>query len=168
MKPIRPTGKSAASEPRPAPKRAFKPRDLSSLMPGITREAFRKRSPASVTLFIEWREIIGPNLADRTEPRKLSAGTLTVSCNGPVAMEIQHMQGALISRINTWCGHTIVERLKLTQDFQAGGQKKPLQQGRPTAPDIVPVRVPDLPEGPLRQALEALGTRLAERSTRRR
>ncbi|NHN88665.1 DUF721 domain-containing protein [Acetobacter sp. LMG 1627] len=133
------------------------------LIPGITREAFRKRSPAHVTLFIDWMQIVGQALADRTEPRKLSAGTLTIACRGPVAMEIQHMQTALVDRINTWCGHRIVDRLKLVQDFQptsphlATGAKK---QPRVSVPPVV---VADLPEGPLREALEALGTRLAER-----
>lgn len=166
MKPARPARKSETGTAEP-PRRSFKPRDLGSMIPTLTREAFRRRSPASVTLFIDWMQIVGESLGTRTEPRKLSAGTLTIACRGPVAMEIQHMQTALIDRINTWCGQRIVERLKMTQDFQPANQTS----GRParrTPPNVQPVIVDDMPEGPLRDALEALGTRLAERNATRK
>ena len=137
------------------------------MIPTLTREAFRKRSPASVTLFIDWMQIVGESLGTRTEPRKLSAGTLTIACRGPVAMEIQHMQTALIDRINTWCGQRIVERLKMTQDFQPSSQTSGRPARRQTG-HVPPVVIDDMPEGPLRDALEALGTRLAERNATRK
>lgn len=170
MKAARTSGKAGKNkaedrQPPQPPKRAFAPRTLSTLLPGVTKEAFRKRSPATVTLFLDWSNIVGESLARRTEPRKLGAGTLTIACHGPVAMEIQHMQAALINRINMWCGQKIVERLRLTQDFQPT-TPKPRAVARQSAP-LTPPDLPDFPEGPLRDALEALGTRLAERRNRR-
>ena len=163
MKPARPTGKGRNGEMPTPPKRTFTPRELGTFIPGIAREAFKKRSPANVTLFLDWPKIVGTHLANRTEPRKLSLGTLTIACSGPVAMEIQHTQTALIDRINTWCGHKMVERLKLVQDTTLRPATAPRRLTTGQSAAISSVKVPDMPEGPLRDALEALGTRVAER-----
>lgn len=72
------------------------------------------------------------------------------------------MQESVIERINTWCGQRIVERLKITQDLQPAARSAPR---RPKVA-VTPTELPDMPEGPLRTALEALGTRLRERGRR--
>lgn len=165
MKATKKTGKSKTAEAQP-PKRAFTARSLSALLPAVTRPAFRKRSPATVTLFLDWHSIVGPSYASRTEPKKLTAGTLTIACRGPVAMELQHMQASLIERINTWCGPQTVERLRLTQDFQPSAQSS--RTARPKPSPVSSVSLPEMPEGPLRDALEALGSRINERGGARR
>ena len=43
-----------------------------------------------------WSGIVGPILADLTVPRRLSQGTLTIGCSGPVAMELQHLSTELL------------------------------------------------------------------------
>lgn len=153
------TGKSSATF-TPS-RRAWAGRDLGALLPGVTKPAFRKRSPATVTLFLDWKKIVGPSYATRTQPKKLSAGILTVACQGPAAMELQHMQSGMIDRINRWCGPGTVFRLKITQDFQP--VKATTSPRRKPVTPIEPVSLPDLPEGPLRDALEALGNRISER-----
>ncbi|GBR06629.1 DciA family protein [Acetobacter oeni] len=165
MKATKKVGKGDAVKTEP-PKRAFTARSLSALLPAVTRPAFRKRSPATVTLFLEWGSIVGPAYASRTLPKKLTAGMLTIACRGPVAMELQHMQAGLIDRINTWCGPNTVVRLRLTQDFQAPADSGRTKRVKPAA--VAPVSLPDMPEGPLRSALEALGSRISERGGRRR
>ncbi|GEN60988.1 hypothetical protein ANI02nite_28720 [Acetobacter nitrogenifigens DSM 23921 = NBRC 105050] len=158
MKPVRKSGKAAAAEAPPP--RAYAARSLSALLPGVTRPAFKKRSPASVRLFLEWDSAVGPAYGARTAPQKLAGGTLTIACQGPVAMELQHMQAALIDRINAWSGYTLVERLRLTQSVQAA----PRQSGASRkAPAPAPLSIPEMPEGPLRDALEALGGRVRAR-----
>jgi hypothetical protein len=101
------------------PRRSFVTLPLAQLVPAVTRAAFKKRSPAGATLMADWVSIVGPQLALVTEPRRLTRGTLTVACAGPVAMELQHLQGALLDRINTQAGQTLVERLRFTQDHVA-------------------------------------------------
>ncbi|NHN84197.1 DUF721 domain-containing protein [Acetobacter musti] len=164
MKAAKTTGKGNTAETQP-PRRAFTARSLSALLPAVTRPAFRKRSPVAVTLFLDWHNVVGPNWALRTEPKKLSAGTLTIACLGPAAMELQHMQTSLIERINTWCGPGTVERLRLTQDFQPPARSS--RAPRSKLASAPPVTLPDMPEGPLRTALEALGSRISERNRRR-
>ncbi|MFC7542493.1 DUF721 domain-containing protein [Siccirubricoccus deserti] len=79
---------------------------------------FRKKSPGGATLMADWPAVVGPALAAVTTPKRLSAGTLTVGCVGPVAMELSHLAPQLIARINAHLGRVTVERLRFVQ--QAG------------------------------------------------
>ena len=135
----------------------YGPRAVGALLPQITRPAFRRRAPATAQLLLDWASIVGPALAAVTLPRRLSAGTLTIACAGPVALELQHLAGEVISRINLHAGTALVTRLRFTQDA-----------GRPHATPPTPFRRPAvaqanqavsaLPPGPLRDALAALGS----------
>ena len=97
-------------------RRAYAARGLAELVPGLTRAAYKKRSPAGALLMSEWASIVGPRLAGETEPRRLSGTQLTIACSGPVAMELQHVSGVVIERINTHAGRRLVERLRFVQD----------------------------------------------------
>lgn len=136
----------------------YGPRPIGALVPGITRPAFRTRSPAAAQVMADWAEIVGPALAATTVPRRLVSGTLTLACAGPVALELQHLAGQLIERINAHAGRVVVQRLRFVQDAVPAGPPAPVR-----GPNAAPVAVPGLPDGPLRDALAALGGRLAQR-----
>jgi hypothetical protein len=133
------------------------PLSLGSLIPTVTRPAFRKRSPAGAQLLADWPQIVGPALAAVTSPLRLTSGTLTLACAGPVAMELQHLAPELIGRINGQLGRAAVERLRFVQQAPAASGPRP-PPARPEAP--LPAELRDrlaaLPEGDLRQALENL------------
>ena len=135
------------------------PLPLGSLIPAVTRPAFRKRSPAGAQLLADWAQIVGPALAAVTSPLRLTSGTLTLACAGPVAMELQHLGPELIGRINGQLGRAVVERLRFVQQAPAGTPRAAAPRpAAATAP--VPASVQDrlaaLPEGELREALEKL------------
>ena len=96
-------------------RRAYVARGLAELVPGLTRAAYQKRSPAGALLMSDWTSIVGPRLARQTEPRRLSGTQLTIACSGPMAMELQHASGTLIERINAHAGRRVVERLRFVQ-----------------------------------------------------
>ena len=98
-------------------RRAYVARGLAELVPGLTRAAYKKRSPAGALLMTDWASIVGPRLALETEPRRLSGTQLTIACSGPMAMELQHVSTTLIERINTHAGRKLVERLRFVQDL---------------------------------------------------
>lgn len=113
--------KEPSSDNKPAPlppldRRAYAARGLAELVPGLTRAAYRKRSPAGALLMSEWQQVVGPRLAAETEPRRLVGLQLTIACSGPMAMELQHLSAVLIERINTHMGRKLVDRLRFVQD----------------------------------------------------
>jgi hypothetical protein len=132
------------------------PLPLATLIPAITRPAFRRRSPAGAQVMADWAAIVGPALSAVTQPLRLTQGTLTIACAGPVAMELQHLAPELLRRINGALGKAAVERLRFVQ--QAAARPAPAAAPAPAGPLPGPVaeRLAGLPEGELRQALEKL------------
>jgi len=150
----------------------YGPRPLGALVPRLTRPAFRRRAPATAQVLADWPAIVGPAIAAVTSPRRLTAGTLTIACSGPIAMELQHLATELIGRINTHLGKPVVASLRFVQTAS------PPAPAPPPAPPASPAdlaaaeaAVATLPKGELRDALAALGHTIlsAERklSTRR-
>jgi hypothetical protein len=143
--------------PHQSVRHVYGPRPVAALVPAIVRPAFRRRAPATAQVLADWEAIVGPAVAAVTTPRRLSAGTLTIACSGPVAMELQHLSAALINRINAHLGEIAVRQLRFVQNAVPTPVSLPLP---PPGPDIAAAAkraVADLPEGGLRDALEALG-----------
>jgi hypothetical protein len=115
----------------------------------------------------DWMEIMGPDLGARTVPQKLSAGTLTIACAGPAAMELQHFAPQLIARINGHLGGHIgghgdkapIQRLRFVQQIAA---PKAAVVDRPRAPPKPPPPI-DLEPGPVKDALARLAQALHAR-----
>lgn len=148
------------------PSRGLRP--VSALVPALARSAFRRNTPASAQIMLDWPGIVGPALAAVTEPRRLVGGTLTIACSGPIAMELQHMAIELMDRINTSLGGHSVRALRFMQVSPRGLPHAPVRHAPPPrAVEAARKAVADLPEGPLRDALQALGGAvLAPRKTR--
>ena len=138
---------------KPARRHPFGPRPIGAVLPAITRPAFRMAGPAAAQLMADWPAIVGPALAATTAPRRFAAGTLTLGCAGPVALELQHVATQVIERINTHVGRALVQRLRFVQEPAL----RPTSGRPPTRPPAEPVPVEGLPDGPLRDALAALG-----------
>jgi len=141
-----------------ADRHVYGPRPLGALVPKLARPAFRAMSPGTGLIMADWVSIVGPMLAAVSVPRRLAAGTLTIACAGPVAMELQHYATELISRINTHLGATAVRSLRFVQTTSVA--PRPPQPAPPVPPWVAAAAetaVAALPEGELRAALAALG-----------
>ncbi|GBR05689.1 DUF721 domain-containing protein [Asaia siamensis] len=163
----------AAAE-RPPERRAMTGRALGSILPQVTKPAFSKRAAPAIRLILDWAEIVGPALAAQTEPRRVSAGTLTIACTGPVALELQHLAPQLIERINTHCGplrsgrdlrfddgSILVRKLRILQDPSIVRPVTPAARPMPQ-----PVSIPDMKEGDLQAVLARLGGHIKRRPRR--
>ena len=147
----------------PATRYPYGPRPLAALIPGVARATYRRQGTATAQILADWEAIVGPALAAVTVPRRLSAGTLTLACSGPIATELQHVSTQLLERINAAIGPgsggqrpgspAAVERLRFVQDLRLRPIASPAALPDPApSPDL-----PGLPPGPVRDALEALG-----------
>ncbi len=140
----------------------FGPRPVGALVPALTRPAFRKRSPATAQMQADWGVIVGPALAAITAPRRLSGATLTLSCSGPIALELQHMAPELLARVNGHFGRVLAERLRFVQESPPALPAVPL-----TVPEPGPAPpVAGLAAGPLHDALARLGQAVRGRGQR--
>ncbi len=136
----------------------YGPRPVGALLPRVTRPAFRRRAPATAQVLADWTAIVGPAIAAVTTPRRLSAGTLTIACAGPIAMELQHLANEVMARINAHLGSQVVSALRFVQTF--GDAPRPPNLPTPADPARlaeVEASLAHMPDGELRAALAALG-----------
>jgi hypothetical protein len=127
------------------------------VLPDVTRPVLAKASSAGARVGADWDLIAGAALGAVTQPRRLSGGTLTVACAGPVAMEVQHAADLLIERVNRHMGQHLVERLRLVQDLVTPAAAL-LPPSSPAKVDHAAIarQLEGVPDGPVRAALAAL------------
>ena len=127
-------------------------------------------------LIARWREIVGADIARRTEPVKLVKGrnggpsSLEIRVAGPSAALIQHQAHEILARVNLFLGAEAVQKLRIVQ-----GPLRPPVEGAP-APRrrAMPLdaakeaqlaaSLADAPEGPLKAALTKLGRAVLRRN----
>jgi hypothetical protein len=135
----------------------YGPRPVGALVPNLTRAAFRRRAPGTAQVLADWGSIVGPALAAVTLPRRLTNGTLTIVCSGPIAMELQHLSSELIARINTALGAGVVTALRFAQTTIESPAPQPKRPASPQSQARAESAVESLPSGDLRDALTSLG-----------
>jgi len=139
----------------------YGPRSVAALLPTLLRPAFKKQAPTTGQLLADWEAIVGPAIAAVTTPRKLFSGSLSIACSGPMALELQHLQEQLMSRINGHLGRVAVTRLRFVQDM--GAPRAPPPRPRPAPEPDASAAVATVPPGPLHDALEGLGRAVLSR-----
>ncbi len=135
----------------------YGPRPIGALLPTVTRAAYRRRAPGTAQVLADWAQIVGPALAAVTFPRRLSAGTLTIACSGPIAMELQHLSQELIARINTALGSRVVTALRFLQIGLTDPLPAPSPPIRPEVAARAESVVEEVADEQLRAALASLG-----------
>jgi len=141
-------------------------RAIAAEVPRIAATALGKRGFGEAQLVTQWEAVMGPELAAKLAPDRLSfargervGGTLRLSVASAFAVEAQHLEPVLIERINSFFGYGAVARIALVQ----GPPIEPECKAAPPRPlsdaeraDLAQ-RVATVPEGGLRDALARLG-----------
>ena len=159
------------------------PPPVGAALPRLTQKAFKRHGFSEAHILRHWAEIVGPGLAGLTSPERLkraggrgensqsAGGTLVVRVDGPVAIELKHMEPQVIERINSYYGYAAVGRLKLIQ-----GPLPPLPPRRfkriralsAVEEQALQKELGDIGPSPLHEALERLGRRvLGSKKSRR-
>ncbi len=147
-------------------------RHLAKAADAITRPAFGRRGFALGALLTHWQQIAGERLSGYCQPEKLhfaqgkgENGTLWIRVEGAAALELQHMQPVLISRINTLCGFRAVAALRIVQGPIAArpAPPHPPRPLRPAEKQAVQQEVAQIQDPQLRAALERLGSGIRSR-----
>ncbi len=118
---------------------------LADLVGKTVGDAFARQGFAAVEIVTHWQEIVGENLAKRSEPIKLtwprrddpdSVGVLQIRVEGAYALEIQHLQPVIVERVNRYFGWRCVGRLAIRQGPVALRRKRPALRKEPSAAEI--------------------------------
>ena len=149
--------------------RRFQPKLLSQLAGKTIADALAKQGFAQAGLVTHWAEIVGADIADHAEPMRMiwprrvheddpDPATLVLRVEGPVALEIQHMSGVIIDKVNRFFGWRAVGRIQIRQ---APLMRRNLKK-KPRGPDPAVVArlaagMTDVADEGLRDALARLG-----------
>jgi hypothetical protein len=113
-------------------------RRLPDLLNRVLDPAARRRGLAEAKLLTEWPTIVGPWLAARCQPVRLSrgaggaGGVLAAHVAGAAALELQHSEPQVVERINDFFGYRAVSRLRLVQAPRStgSGRASPIERPR--------------------------------------
>ena len=149
------------------PARSFA-KPLRDLVGKVVGDTFRRQGFASAELVTRWTEIVGADIAARSEPIKIQwtrpadgeerePGMLVLRVDGPAAIEVQHLTNVICERVNSFFGWRAVARISLRQAPLRRGARKATRTVDPAAAARVAATLPDIADDDLRAALARLG-----------
>lgn len=143
---------------------------LSELLHATLNEGFARQGFASTELVSRWAEIAGAEVAAHAEPMKIQwprpvgdappdPATLVLRVEGPAALEIQHLSGVIIERVNRFFGWQAIGRLALRQAPLSRRRHKPQRRLKPDPAETarIAASLPAITDENLRAALARLG-----------
>lgn len=127
-----------------------------------------KYGQGASALIARWREVVGPEIARRTEPVKLTkaraggASALEIRVAGPSAAIIQHQAHEILARVNLFLGAEAVQKLRIVQGPLRRSETAPPPRRRAAPLDAAQEAaltegLANAPDGPLKDALLRLG-----------
>ena len=144
------------------------PRALSELLHKTLAPAFAKQGFASSELVTRWTEIVGVEIAAHSQPEKIQwprahanalpePGKLVLRVEGPTALEIQHLSGIILERVNRYFGWQAVGAIRLRQAPLSRAKPKARAAPDPELTARVAGGLADIEDAKLRDALARLG-----------
>jgi hypothetical protein len=133
------------------------------------REFDAKFGQGPGALQARWREVVGAEIAKRTEVVKLTKGrnggpsTLEIRVAGPAAAIVQHQAHEILARVNLFLGAEAVQKLRIVQGpLRPGAPAQPAARRRLQPLDAAQEAelekgLAEAPDGPMKAALLALG-----------
>jgi len=149
------------------------PRPLADILQRTLNAAFAKQGFVSTELVTRWGEIVGAEIAEHSEPDKIQwprpadgktpePGVLVLRVEGPVAVEIQHLSGVVLERVNRFFGWQAVGGLRLRQAPLRRDRRKPLPAPDLEAAERIAATLPEIRDENLRNAIARLGAAIKQ------
>jgi hypothetical protein len=147
---------------------------LADLVGKTIGDALSRQGFASVEIVTHWQDIVGDDLARRSEPMKLtwprrddpdSVGILQIRVEGAYALEVQHLQPVIIERVNRYFGWRCVGRIAIRQGPVSPRRKRPARPAEPAAEKVeqAKARIGTFEDEKLAHSVARLGAMIAER-----
>src|SRR3954447_9423345 len=143
-------------------------RPLADVLRKTLNDAFAQQGFASTELITRWPEIAGAEIAAHSEPEKIrwpgragseaqEPATLVLRVEGPTAIEIQHLSGVILERVNRFFGWQAVAQLALRQAPLTRRVAVRSAAPEPAAVARIAATLGDIADDALRDALARLG-----------
>lgn len=153
------------------PKSAPWSRPLADLVGAAIDPVLARQGFGESDIVLYWEEIVGQRLAAMSEPLGLrwprgkaprQAAMLIVRVEGAYALELQHLSGLVIERVNAHLGFACVDRIALRQGPLARRLRDRSSRPAPRAEAAAAAEasVASIADDALRQALGRLGARV--------
>lgn len=153
-----------------------KPRSLSDLVPGLTKDILGKKSLLFGKMLADWRNIAGTDIAAKTVPLDLkyakradqkSQATLHLAVQSAYALEISYQKSLLIERLNMFFGYPAIKDIKMIQqsDIMSSKQTASIVRRPLTLREekVLDGMVSEIQENDLQTALKNLGKAILSR-----
>lgn len=136
---------------------------------GFVRELDARFGQGASALSARWREVVGADIARRTEPVKLVKGrngapsSLEIRVAGASAAIVQHQAHEILARVNLFLGADAVQKLRIVQgplrrsETAAAPARRRAQPLDAAQEAELLEGLSEAPDGKLKQALLALG-----------
>ncbi len=112
--------------------RGGRARSVSELLPDVGRAAFRRFGFVQSSIVTRWKEIAGDRYAKFSSPEsirfpqgKRDGGTLTLTVSPAYAPMMQHVEPAIIERVNRFFGYQAIVRVALRQGEVQQAKRNP-------------------------------------------
>lgn len=154
-------------------------RPVGSLVAGTLGDILARRGFADAEILANWQAIAGAELARMSRPEKLvwprrdaaaaeaengdpPGAVLHLRVDGPAAIEVQHMSGQILERVNAFFGFAAVAHLRIIQaPFSRPADDAPAdrtEKGAPASPSTASeVAIKGIEDPALAAALARLG-----------
>ncbi len=161
-----------------------KPRTLSDLVPGLTKNILGKKGALFGKLLAEWPHVASADIAAKTMPLELkfakktgakapgstTQAVLHLAVQSAYALEISYQKSLLIERLNMFFGYPAIKDIKIIQQTNVMGTKKPLPSpARPLTLEEqqeIEGAVSQIQENDLQTALKDLGKAIVSRQSK--
>jgi hypothetical protein len=153
-----------------------RPRTLSDLVPGLTKDILGKKGALFGKLLAEWRQIAGEDVASKTTPLELkfakktdqkSQAVLHLAVQSAYALEMSYQKSLIIERLNMFFGYPAIKDIKMVQQTNLLSKKeKTVQSSRPLTREEdqkLDEMVAGIQENDLQIALKNLGKAITSR-----
>jgi hypothetical protein len=152
----------------PVNKRSY-PKPLADLVASCVHGAFSRQGFSSCEIVTHWDDIVGAEIAAQAEPIRMQwirsrdpdespPATLVLRVEGPGAIEIQHMAGVIVERVNRYLGWQAVGGISLRQaPLMRRGRKPQRPQIDEAAAAALAAQMTGIADDGLRAALGRLG-----------
>lgn len=144
------------------------PKPLADLLAPCIAGAFARQGFRSSEIVTHWDDIVGPDIAATAEPIRMQwmrsrdpdespPATLVLRVEGPAALEVQHLSGVIIERVNRYLGWRAVDKLSLRQAPLTRRPVPPQRRIDSAAAAAIAAEMTGITDDGLRAALGRLG-----------